>query len=176
MRLNNVRTRCAQMLTTLGIDGPTNVEQLADQLTQQRGRPIRLVAHPQLGDELSGTWIALEGADVVFFDDRLAGVHQQHVIAHELAHIAFEHGHYEPLAPDVLATLLPDVDPRTVLRMLQRGSYSTHEEREAEVFASMLLQLSTHPVADDLDALPAGTRRQAADLTATFGSRRRDAR
>ncbi|MBC3763733.1 hypothetical protein ACUN7V_08265 [Quadrisphaera oryzae] len=176
MQLNVVRTRCAQMLATLGIHGPTSVQQLAEQLTQQRGRPIRLVAHPQLGEELSGTWIELEGADVVFFDDGLAGVHQQHVIAHELAHIAFEHGYDEPLAPDVLATLLPDVDPRTVRRMLQRGSYSTHEEREAEVFASMLLQLSTHPVADDLGALPADARRRAADLTATFGSRRRDAR
>lgn len=175
MRLSVVRARCARMLDDLGIDGPTSVEQLAEQLRHLRGRPIRLMAHSRLG-EMSGFWVGLDDIDVVFFDDALTGVHLEHVIAHELAHIAFGHGHDEVLAPDVLQALFPLLDPSRVRRMLARKEYSEAEEREAEVFASMLLQLSARPAADDLAALPAEARRQAADLTATFGSRRRDAR
>ena len=174
MRLGVVRARCARLLADLGIDGPTSVEELSDQLSRQRDRPIQLMAHPRLG-EMSGFWIGLDDADTVFYDEALTGLHREHVIAHELAHIAFGHGHDEVMAPEVLAALFPLLDPTQVRRMLARQEYSEAEEREAEVFASMLLQLSARPVADDLAGLPADARRQAADLTATFGSRRRDA-
>lgn len=102
MRLSGVRGRCARMLADLGIDGPTSTDQLVRQLSQQRGRPVRLVAHPRLG-EMSGFWIGLDDADTVFYDEALTGLHREHVIAHELAHIAFGHGHDEVMAPEVLA-------------------------------------------------------------------------
>lgn len=175
MRLSGVRDRCARMLADLGIEGPTSTEDLVRQLSQQRDRPIRLRAHPRLG-EMSGFWIGLDDVDTVFYDEELTGLHLEHVIAHELAHIAFGHGHDEVMAPEVLATLFPLLDPSMVRRSLARKEYSEAEEREAEVFASMLLQLAADAVADDLAGLPADARRRAADLTATFGSRRRDAR
>ena len=175
MRLSGVRDRCARMLADLGIDGPTSVERLAEELSQRRGRPIRLMAHPRLG-EMSGFWIGLDDVDTVFYDEALTGLHLEHVIAHELAHIAFGHGHDEVLAPDVLSALFPDLDPSMVRRMLARKEYSEAEEREAEVFASMLLQLSADARAIDLAGLTDDARRRAADLAATFGSRRRDAR
>jgi len=175
VRLGVVRARCARLLADLGIDGPTSAKELADQLSRQRDRPIRLVAHPRLG-EMSGFWIGTDDADTVFYDDALTGLHLEHVIAHELAHIAFGHGHDEVLAPDVLAALFPLLDPAKVRRTLARKEYSEAEEREAEVFASMLLQLSADPAADALTGMADDTRRRAADLTATFGSRRRDVR
>lgn len=175
MRLGVVRARCARLLADLGIDGPTSVEELRNQLSRRRDRPIHLVAHPKLG-EMSGFWIGTDDADTVYYDDALTGLHLEHVIAHELAHIAFGHGHDEVMAPDVLAALLPLLDPAKVRRMLSRKEYSEAEEREAEVFASMLLQLSADPAADALAGMAADARRRAADLAATFGSRRRDVR
>ncbi|WP_369068746.1 ImmA/IrrE family metallo-endopeptidase [Kineococcus terrestris] len=79
-------------------------------------------------------------ADYVFVDESTSGLHRRHILAHELAHVVFDHGGPDVLAGDVAARLLPDVDPSTIERVLQRSSYSTAEEREAEVFASMVLQ------------------------------------
>ncbi|MGQ7297992.1 hypothetical protein [Quadrisphaera sp. KR29] len=137
-------------------------------MSHRRGRSLRLLPHPGLG-ELSGTWVALDDGDVVFYDEALHGMYREHVIAHELAHIAFGHGHDEVVAPDVIAALFPDLDPRTVRRMLRRGAYSDTEEREAEVFASMLLQRSAGRRLGDLpDPVP----ERAAGIAGTFGSRR----
>ena len=85
-------------------------------------------------------WFALDGADYVFYDETTSGLHREHIIAHELAHLMWDHGSAEVVAPELVAALLPDLDPSLVRRMLSRSSYSSVEEQEAEVMASLVLQ------------------------------------
>lgn len=168
MRLGSIRARCTRLLADLGVDGPTGVDWLAEHLGARRGRPVHLLAQPQLG-EPSGMWVAGAHADYVFYDEALTGLHREHVIAHELAHIAFGHGHEHDVAPQITSSLLPDLDPKTLRTMLERGSYNDVEEREAEVFASLLMQV---PIGPRIDDLPDAVRDQALGMARTFGSRR----
>ncbi|GAA4964455.1 hypothetical protein [Kineococcus glutinatus] len=131
-----------------------------------RGRAVHVL--PQYAsDGPCGVWISTTTADYVFVDESTAGVHRQHILAHELAHVVFDHGGPGVLADDLITRLLPDLDRSTVDRVLQRGSYSTREEQEAEVFASMVLQRmpSTDPLVD-------GAPREVRALARSFGAAR----
>ena len=139
MDLRAVRRRCETRLRKLNLPQPFTTEALARSLAERRGRPLMLLPKGAGGGPC-GVWFALDGADYVFFDGTTSGLHREHIIAHELAHLMWDHGTSEVIAPDVVADLLPDLDPSTVRRMLSRSSYSTVEEQEAEVLASMVVQ------------------------------------
>lgn len=61
-----------------------------------------------------------------------------------------------------LARLVPDLDPRTVQTMLGRVSYTTTQEREAEMLASLIRARAAEPVAPS--DLPGRTLSRVADV------------
>lgn len=139
MDLRTVRRRCERRLQELDLPRPFTTEALARSLAEQRGRPLHLLPKGPGGGPC-GVWFALEGSDYVFYDATTQGLHREHIVAHELAHLMWDHGSSDPIAPAVVAALLPDLDPGAVRRMLSRSSYSSVEEQEAEVLASLVLQ------------------------------------
>jgi hypothetical protein len=126
-------------LGELDLPKPLTVEAFRDAVAERRGRPIecRPVA---FGTGLSGGWIPGTDRDFVFYERDTTLVHQEQIILHEVSHILCGHRPPRVAAQEVAALLFPDVPASLVQRMLQRAGYSTEEECEAELLASLVLR------------------------------------
>ncbi|MGA5423351.1 hypothetical protein [Streptomyces lavendulocolor] len=119
--------------------GPFSVEALCERLGEQRRRPIHLHALP-LRHTRAGTcglWLSTAIDDHIFFEQQTTRVHQEHIVLHEVGHMLFDH-HTVDEEDGWITALLTDLDPRAVRRMLARSNYSTRQEREAEMMASLI--------------------------------------
>ncbi|MFC4147268.1 hypothetical protein ACFO0M_13520 [Micromonospora mangrovi] len=83
-------------------------------------------------------WISLASTDYVFFEVNTSRLHSEHIILHELAHIISGHTLGVDIADSVLGGLLPDLDPTSIRRVLGRVGYTSEQEREAEMLASLV--------------------------------------
>ncbi|GGS31599.1 MULTISPECIES: ImmA/IrrE family metallo-endopeptidase [Actinokineospora] len=128
---------------------PFDIADFCARLAELRGRPIELLAMgPLLGGRpvpMTGLLVALPNADYLFYDDSTSPSFRENAIMHELGHLVLGHSAGgSPLDDDVdlMATLLPDLDPGMVRRMLStalgRRGYTDRQEVEAEMFASLL--------------------------------------
>jgi hypothetical protein len=131
--LSALRKRCDALLATLQLSAPFNLRDLVERLAAQRARPIELVQDP-LPDQV-GLWLERTDRDVIYYPEHTSRFHQGQIILHEIAHIVLDH-----TSCDVVDDLLPHLSPQTIRRVLCRNSRSTSEEREAELFASLLLK------------------------------------
>ena len=142
MDLKLLRRRCEARIEGWELPVPFDVHQLCRALAEQRQRPI--VLRPLLGrDGPCGLWVAGPSSDFIFYAADTSPLHQQHIILHELSHLLCGHRTL-PLGEDELRALLfPDLHAQTVERVLQRAGYSTADEQEAELLASVILQRVT---------------------------------
>lgn len=138
MELRTLRKRCEERLCSLDLPDPFDVRDFRDRLAEHRGRPILLfAANSDSGP--CGLWVAGPSLDVVFYERVTSPLHQDHIILHELCHLVCEH-HALPLSEAELAQLLcPHLDHGVVQHVLPRAAYSTNEECEAEILASLIL-------------------------------------
>src|SRR5262245_12069232 len=132
-----LRRTCQQLLHGLGVPvvPPFRMAEFCAALAVRRGRPI-VVQPVTVGGEghACGLWVATGTADVILVEKAATPGHQDHIIAHELGHMAFDHyGNLEP-GPGALADWLPNLSPALIERVLGRNAYSAREELEAEVF------------------------------------------
>jgi hypothetical protein len=141
MRERNLRRRCKRLLNDLDIEPPLDVEALCERLGERRGRPIQLIAHPLPVPGPFGVWIAGQSADYVFYQRATTSSHQNHIILHELGHMIAEHVSDGDAEPDGLAVdTYPDLDTAAVRRALQRSSYDSAHEQEAELVATIIAE------------------------------------
>lgn len=106
----------------------------------RRGRPIELV--PISADITSGpcgTLISTDTTDYVFYTIATPVLHQQHIVLHELGHLLCGHSGGCALQQSVVGKFLPNLPVELVRRVLARSTYDETEEREAELFASLVL-------------------------------------
>lgn len=135
MKDRRLRKRCEARLRDLPMPVPFDARTLCEQVAEQRGRPIRLL--PMAGlTGVCGLWVATDTTDLIFYEEVTTPPHQEHIILHELSHVLCDH--YPTSLPT--ETLLPSLDPAMVRRVLGRSGYSTAEEREAEMLASLIRQ------------------------------------
>jgi hypothetical protein len=134
-----LRRRCAALLRDLPVPVPFDVRALCEQVADQRGRPIRLIPMARLTG-VCGLWIATDTTDLIFYEQQTTAPHQEHIILHELSHLLCQHTPAPVPLAEQAQPLLPDLDPEIVHRILARAGYSTAEEREAELLASMIRQ------------------------------------
>jgi hypothetical protein len=88
--------------------------------------------------------LSFEDADFIAYEESTSRHHQEHIIAHEFAHIIY--GHHGTVRADdtqTLSNLFPDLNPSLVDRLLHRGNCSNTQEREAEYLATILLAQMT---------------------------------
>ncbi len=138
----DLRTRCEARLRALDLPVPVSAHAFCDLLAARRGRPIRLQPITSRSGPC-GLWVATATTDYIFYEQETSRMHQEHIILHEACHILCTH-HSTPIAEAELPRLLfPDLCPETVRRVLQRASYSTRDEREAELLASLILERVT---------------------------------
>jgi hypothetical protein len=135
-----VNTRVVDAVASLDVPDPFDITELVRRVAHRRGRPITLRAMRIGPNGPSGMWIALRDADVICHEAETNAVHQAHIVLHELGHMLCGHDSAGAFPDSVLRFLLPTLDPATVSRVLNRGSYHDDEEREAERFATLVRQ------------------------------------
>ncbi|GAA3435434.1 hypothetical protein [Kutzneria kofuensis] len=120
-----------------------SVDALCRVISAQRGRPLHvhpLNVPPSSGLNACGMWIATDVADHVFVEHRTSRFHQEHIILHEIGHMLCEHV-TEDLPPALTDALRAgDVDSGLVRQVLARTSYTTGQEKDAELVASLILE------------------------------------
>ena len=133
--MKGLRWRSERRLRGLEVPSPFDLDTFCAELATRRGRPLIRRPIPGLSaDAPCGLWIATDRADHVFYDPGTSPLHAEHIVLHELAHMICGHSG----ADGSLARLFPDLDPATVRRVLGRVSYTTEQEREAEMLASLI--------------------------------------
>lgn len=161
-RLKKVRRACEEMLAEWGMEHGCGIDDLHGYLSERRGRPIHLIPTTFPERHLLGIWLKLDDFDVVAFEKSASPAHKEHIIAHELAHIAFEHRGSVRLDGVESGPLFADVDPAAVQGALMRSRYSDGEEQEAETMASLILARATKRWVEQAWAVP----EEAADVLA----------
>jgi hypothetical protein len=126
-----------------GLDLPpaASVRDLLPAVERLSGHPIRLVPAPAGSAQgVCGIWIRMDGIDYVFVHEDTSRAHQDHIIAHELAHILRNHqgSLVLPQANPVTDRLVPTLDPTVVKMMLGRTTYEHQDEKEAELIGTCL--------------------------------------
>jgi hypothetical protein len=134
-----LRQRCGQRLPELDLPDPFDVPTFCDLLAARRGRRIVLRAIAMDGG-LSGAWVATPSMDVIFYERETSALHREQIILHEICHMLWEHQPVPLSEVEIGRLLFPELKPDVVQRMLQRAGYSTAEECEAELLASMILE------------------------------------
>src|SRR3954451_1373115 len=140
--MEGLRRRCERRLRGIRIPEPFDLDAFCAEVAHRRNRPLHRTAVPGLRSGAPcGLWIGTATADHVFYDPGTSPLHAEHIVLHELAHILSGHSG----ADGALARLFPDLDPGTVHRVLGRVSYTTAQEREAEMMASLIRGRSARP-------------------------------
>jgi hypothetical protein len=135
-----IRKRCEALVRTLDLPSPFSVDALVEKLSAQRGRPIRVHALPAgLAEEACGMWIATDDGDDVYVEEKTTAFHREHIVLHEIGHLLCDHGGAaDPDAGSAVSRLLPSLDPAMISRILARTDYTTEEEQEAELVATLI--------------------------------------
>ncbi|WP_199847974.1 hypothetical protein [Streptomyces dysideae] len=128
------------LLASLDIPDPFDVQVFCDRLAAQRGRALHLHSVPGISgtDAPCGVWIATEKADHIFHEAATSPLHQDHIILHEIAHMVLGHTSILDGVQSGGGGLFADIDPVTVRSFLTRPSYGTDDERDAERLAGLI--------------------------------------
>ncbi|MEV5880101.1 regulator component [Streptomyces sp. NPDC052101] len=113
---------------------------MRERVEELRGRPLIL---RELPDQVAsagacGLWLGTDDADYVFYETRTVPFHQQHIILHELAHVLCDHGGVMDMGGAFAGPVFNDLQSHLVKRLMARTSYTTAEEQEAEMIASLI--------------------------------------
>jgi hypothetical protein len=155
--------RCRARLAELDLPRPFDVAEFADRIGRDRGRPLVRIAHALPVDGPRGLCLSTRDADYIVYEQATTPVHQEHIVLHEISHLLCGHAGGQSLGTEHARRLFPSLDPAVVGRVLGRTSYSTEEEQEAELLASMIQQATRGDraparaaVAEDLRRLESG--------------------
>ncbi|WP_431045556.1 hypothetical protein ACQUSR_29015 [Streptomyces sp. P1-3] len=137
-----MRRESRRFVRGLGLPPVGSIRELLPTIEERSGYPIRLTPAP-VGSEqgMCGMWIrTTEGVDYIFVHEMTSRAHQDHIIAHEVAHILCDHRGSLPLpqAAPIPDQLLTTLDPAVVKLILGRSTYEYQDEREAELIGSYL--------------------------------------
>ncbi len=133
-----LRRQCREKLASYGLPPAYDLPLLCDHLARVRNREIHLVAMPMGTSGPCGLWLSFPGTDYVVYEAQTSRHHQEHIIAHELAHMICGHHGVGVPGDDSGTQLFPDLDPSLVQDLLYRENYSDAQEQEAEVMAFLL--------------------------------------
>jgi hypothetical protein len=127
------------------IPEPWSVPALCANLADARGKPLSVCPLPveASASGACGLWLAAPDADYLFVDESTTPLHRDHIVLHEVGHLVAGHGAAPGALPGVLPavdtrTLLPDLSPELVRRILGRTTYTARQERVAETIADLL--------------------------------------
>lgn len=145
---------------------------LCEHVERLHGRPIQLVPLELPLGSPDGLWVSAEGQDFVFFEQRLAPVHQQQVILHELGHVICDHDAAPVMTAESSTLLLPSLNPDMVRRVLGREHSQAEAEIEAELVGSLIGRQISNWTVERTRETPLEARELVARLSALEAPRR----
>lgn len=135
--------RCRRTVERLDLPEPFDAEVFIDMLARERGRPIGLLPVAARPDVPCGLVVTMRSSDWIVYSSDTDGLHRQHILLHEAAHILCGHterGGDGTAMAAAARTLMPHLPAELVRSVLGRTVYSEPDEREAELVASLILQ------------------------------------
>jgi hypothetical protein len=132
--------RCRDRLAELDLPRPFDVKVLCERVGRRRDRSIVLLGMTLPADAPRGLWISTDRKDYIVYERATSPLHQDHIILHELAHLLCDHTGAPEFGEEHAHRLFPTLDPELVARVLGRTAYTSEEEQEAEILASMMLR------------------------------------
>ncbi|MDH6624338.1 hypothetical protein M2271_002140 [Streptomyces sp. LBL] len=162
------RHRCVERVRALGLadEEQLTVPALCERLSGLRGRPLHVVAIGLPLGSPDGLLIEMQDQDFIVYEARLAPVHQQQVVLHEIGHLICDHPTLATHSPLVAELFTPSLDPGLVNRVLGRDHTHTEEEREAEYIGSLLGQRICSWSTDKTRPVPPGAQDLVVRLSA----------
>ncbi|MFH8747489.1 ImmA/IrrE family metallo-endopeptidase [Streptomyces rimosus] len=137
--MKRVQELYEDVLRDLVIPQPFDVDDICAQVSKRRNRPLRLLPMQGMsGSAPCGMWLATGEADYIFYEPNTSRLHSEHIVLHEIGHLLGDHTQNLRTDSSLISRLLPSLNPETVKRVLGRASYTTEQEREAELFASLV--------------------------------------
>ncbi|MEV4443703.1 ImmA/IrrE family metallo-endopeptidase [Streptomyces sp. NPDC049577] len=140
MNFKRLHQRCRKLVRGLDIPSPFDIWALCDSVAERHGRPIRPEPLRLPPDGPCGLWVSTPDVDYIFYAHDTSPLHQEHIIAHELGHVICGHEESAVLGEETSRLVLPTLDPEMVRGVLRRTYYTSAEEQEAEMVASLILQ------------------------------------
>lgn len=136
------------MARALPIPVPWDRATFITNVAELRGRPITLIPHNTAVPfgSVCGLWLQRADDDLILYHEATSDYHVDHIVRHEVGHMVL--GHCSPeqggnaAATRLCREFLPDFDPATVLGVLGRHDYDSPQERDAELFANMIMVAS----------------------------------
>ncbi|MFF5718984.1 regulator component [Streptomyces buecherae] len=137
---NRLRESCEKQVDLLRLPYRFSTRELRDAVAKLRGKPIALKPLSTLGaiDAPCGIRIETPSADLLYYEEGTSVHHQRHILAHELSHVYCDHPGSLEVDADTAQAI--GVSPTLVMRMSGRTSYSSADEREAEMMATVIRQ------------------------------------
>ncbi|MBO0805846.1 MAG: hypothetical protein J2P25_22585 [Nocardiopsaceae bacterium] len=133
-------TRCRARLAEIDLPEPFDVEALCAGIGRRRGRPVALLGAELPAGAPAGMWISTEERDYIVYERATSPLHSEHIILHELSHLLCGHVGAPEISEEHASQLFPRLNPDLVRRVLGRSGYTSEEEQEAEMLASMISQ------------------------------------
>lgn len=131
--------RATELLAQIDLPEPFDVVEFCERVSALRGRALRLVPEPSgaMGEAV-GLFIGLPGRDEIHYVADTSRYHQQAIILHEVGHLVADDVGADA-RPLPLELLSGDWDPDVIERLRGRRRYDDEQEREAEGFATAVL-------------------------------------
>jgi hypothetical protein len=140
------RTRVRDLLRDVPLPRPWSMNAWVDLLERRRGREIDLVAVEYAPGRPSGAWQRRADYDLIAYTAGTSPLHQDHIIAHEIAHMLCGHRGVCLMSKAEAATVAPDLSAHLLSHLLTRVT-SDENEYEAELIAVLLMSEATAGVA-----------------------------
>ncbi|MFF0147526.1 hypothetical protein [Amycolatopsis sulphurea] len=165
----SLRTRArravGELLAAVPPPRPWSMNAWIDRLERHRDRDIDLLAVEYVPGQPSGAWQRHEDYDLVAYAAGTSSLHQDHIIAHEIAHLLCEHRGDCVLSEADAARVAPDLSAHLLSHLLTRVTTDS-DEYEAELMAVLLMSAAT---SDDAPLRP-GASGRAAERARRFAS------
>jgi hypothetical protein len=130
---------CDRRLRELGLRADPSPEELFAALERLHGRPI-IVWPADLGGGPFGAVFHTDAYTVVLYEQNTSRPHQQLIQYHEAGHALFDHAGRKLEDPAELQRLAPDLPLEVIRQFLCRDGHDDPEEREAETFATLMVE------------------------------------
>jgi hypothetical protein len=141
MNAKELRRHCEAKLRDLVVPDPFDLNEFCATLGRARGRPIILVPIALPGRAPCGICAVTDDSDYIFVQKQTSPLHRALIGLHELSHLIFGHVGTTTSNDHASRLFAPNLDPELVRHMLRRSHYSVPAEREAELLASLILNL-----------------------------------
>ncbi|MCX5386238.1 ImmA/IrrE family metallo-endopeptidase [Streptomyces sp. NBC_00083] len=142
-----LQRRCLAILRDVGVERSLPFDAVCARVEELRGRRLVLRELPEEAAQsgVCGLWLGTDTADYIFYEARTAPLHREHIVLHEIGHVLCDHRRdIAAGAGDLAGPPDGELQPQLVKRLMARSSYTTREEQEAEMIAS-LIQSSGKP-------------------------------